>query len=125
MILNLWGQTEFVCCHRHNEEKMQILNGKQAVFYACPKYFSENREAGEPACNNSIYLTDAEKAVKHLSDRIFDMEMDDVVPNLNNYKFTIDNVDYAVLEHREYDSRESDQENKIKIQVLNRKAINQ
>ena len=114
MVLNLWNITEFVCTYRHAEEKMQVLESKMSVFYACPKYFPENRASDEPSCNNAIFLTDAQKAIMHISNKIEEMELRDITPNLTHYKFTIDNVDYKILEYSP---------DKIKIDVLNRKVI--
>ncbi len=114
-----WKQIEFVCCNRHKEpQKMQYMQTPKAIFYACPKYFPQNREENEPACVNAIYTNDAEKAVDTIHDRIGNAEMNDENINLTNYAFTINNVEYKVLS----DTTASDPDGKIVVSVLNRKV---
>ncbi len=114
-VLNSWENIHFLCTHRHKTaQPMTIMSSPRAVFYACPKYFPDNREEGEPSCVNAIFLTDAEKAVGAINDRLGKAAVSDEEVNLANYRFTIDNVDYHVLR---------DEDGQIDIEVLNRKVV--
>ncbi len=114
-IVNSWENIHFVCCHRHSKpQPMSILESAKAVFYACPKYFPDNRTEGEPACNNAIFLNDAEKAVSAINDRLGRAAANDEEINLTNYRFSIDNVDYKVLK---------DVDGQMDVEVLNRKVV--
>ena len=84
-------------------------------FYACPKYYPENREPNERACNNNLTITDYLKMVNHIDKILTQAELNDEKLNLTNIRFKIGRVEYHVTEHS---SR------KIKIEVLNKKAIN-
>lgn len=114
-IVNGWDGIRFMCCKNHKEPKeMKILTTPKAVFYACPNYFPENRGKDEPACVNSIFLNDAEKAVAEIHDRIGKAAMQDREINLANAKFSINNVDYTVLR---------DENGQMDIAVENRKVV--
>lgn len=116
-LLNGWENIHFICNHRHKEpQAMQILQSAKAVFYACPKYFPDNREADEPSCVNAIFLNDAEKAVSAIHDRLGRAAQNDEEVNLKNYRFTIDNVDYKVTR---------DDNGDMDVEVLNRKVVHE
>ena len=114
-IVNSWQNVHLFCCKNHKEpQEMELLNTPKAIFYACPKYFEKNREDGEPACINPVYLNDVEKAVKKINDMVGAAAMADNELNLENVKFTIDNVDYTVLK---------DDNGVLDIAVENRKVV--
>lgn len=114
-ILNSWENIHFICTHRHKKpQPMKIMESARAVFYACPKYFPDNREEGEPSCCNAIYLNDAEKAVAAINDRLGKAAVNDEEVNLANYRFSIDNVDYHIIK---------DEDGQIEVEVLNRKVV--
>ena len=114
-IVNNWQNIRFVCCRNHKTpQEMKLLSSPKAIFYACPKYFPDNRDKDEPACVNSIFMNDAEKAVKKINDMLGSAAMEDNELNLENVKFTIDNVDYHVIK---------DDNGKLDISVNNRKVV--
>ncbi len=114
-VINGWKNIRFVCCKNHKEpQQMQEMAKANSIFYACPKYFPENRDKDEPACINAIFINDAEKAVKEINDRLGAAAMKEQELNMANVKFTIDNVDYTVLK---------DDNGKMDVAVYNRKMV--
>lgn len=119
MIKNLCDMIEIYCGHGHSERIAMYMRdgsdmGKDS-FFACPKYYPENREAGERACNNNLTITDYIKMVNYIDKKLTEAELKDEKLNLTNHKFKIGQVEYTVLEHTG---------TKLKISVLNKKAIN-
>lgn len=56
---NLGGrEIKFFCLNHKNPIPLQIQVGT-SQFYACPKYFKENRDADERMCVNRMTLIDA------------------------------------------------------------------
>ena len=119
MIKNFCDMLEIYCGHGHSEQiPMYMKEGAgygRDSFYACPKYYPENRTPDERACNNNLTITDYLKMVDFLDKKLSNAELNDEKINLKNFKFKIGQVEYTVIDHT---SR------KIKISVVNRKAIN-
>lgn len=119
MIKNFCDMLEIYCGHGHSEPiPMYMKEGAgygRDSFYACPKYYPENRAPDERACNNNLTITDYLKMVDFLDKKLSNAELNDEKINLKNFKFKIGQVEYTVIDHT---SR------KIKISVVNRKAIN-
>lgn len=115
MVQNLWKKIILVCgCHKE-EVVMQLIDGPSSLFYACPKYYPENRMQGERACANRINLVDYEKMVDFLSEKIEDALLNGAKENLTHtswvYKKTIE---FEVIEHTE---------DYIKVKMKNKKAL--
>lgn len=71
MIKNIWDITTFYCGHNHKEPvKLQIQQGINSLFYACPKYKKENRSDDERVCANRLNLINAQKIIEYYSDLI-------------------------------------------------------
>lgn len=119
MIKNLCDLIEIYCGHNHNEEiPMYMKDGSDMgkdSFYACPKYYPENREPDERACNNNLTITDYIKMVNHIDKVLTEAELNDEKLNMKNSKFKIGQVEYRVTDHTN---------RKIKVEILNKKAIN-
>lgn len=119
MIKNLCDMIEIYCGHGHSDLiPMYMRDGSdfgKDSFYACPKYYPENRTSEERACNNNLTITDYIKMVDHIDKTLTEAELDCTRLNLTNYKFKIGQVEYRIFEHSP---------KKIKVLVLNKKAIN-
>lgn len=67
MITGSWGDITLVCGNTHEQPiEMVLQEGPASLFYACPKYHSENRSEGERACNNRLSIDDFFKALEAL-----------------------------------------------------------
>lgn len=116
MITGTWDDITLVCCHRHAEPVPMVIQEGKTLFYACPKYHPENREPGEPACNNRLSIQDYMKMQEHLHAKIIEAELSDEKLNLTNYEWhDRKGVYYKIL---------SQDNNKLIIQVYNKRAIN-
>jgi ribosomal protein L15 len=94
---------------------MEIQEGPSSLFYACPKYKMENREPDERACSNRLSLEDYTKMLEHLHKLIIESEANDEKIDLTNYTWKDrKGTEYKVL---------SQQGNKLKIQVYNKRAL--
>ena len=119
MIKNLCDMIEIYCGHGHSEPIPIYMKDGAGMgrdsFYACPKYYPENRTEDERACNNNLTITDYLKMVDWIDKKLTDAELNDISLNLTNTKFKIGQVEYTVFLHTT---------KKIKISVVNKKAIN-
>ena len=72
MIKNIWKNVDVVCGNHKDNHKIRLVptQGKDSMFYACPKYRQENRESDERACPNRITLKDYEAMINHISELI-------------------------------------------------------
>lgn len=71
MIKNLWKHITLTCGNGHTEEVvMDLKQGPLSLFYACPKYYPENRKEKERACANRLNLVDFEKMLDHMTEKI-------------------------------------------------------
>lgn len=117
MIKNLWKNTHFYCGHRHKEPvEMYFKDGVagNSMFYACPKYYPENREEGERACSNRLNFVDAEGIINKLSDIIEEKEMSGEIFDFTNLKFRYKAIDVKVLSYSP---------SKVELEIVNKKAL--
>lgn len=116
MIKNLWKHITLVCGNHHKEEViMDLKSGPMSLFYACPKYYPENRTKEERACVNRLNLVDFEKMLDHMTKKIEDDMDQNIETNLTGYQYRDrKGTQYTVLEHSKDD---------LKIEVLNRRAL--
>ncbi len=116
MIKNLWKHITLTCGNGHTEEVvMDLKQGPLSLFYACPKYYPENRKEKERACANRLNLVDFEKMLDHMTEKI-EKGMDQGIEiNLTGYQYRDrKGTQYTVLKHSKDD---------LKIEVLNRRAL--
>jgi hypothetical protein len=92
---------------------MYIRQTEDDAFYACPKYYPENREPDEQPCMNRISVTEMEHVLDALSEKKQEDEEDGGECYLKNYAFATRIGKYKVLEEKE---------GLLKIQALNKKA---
>lgn len=110
MLTGIWKDIEIYCGNEHSELiKLEPRQGPLSLFYACPKYYEENRTELEHKCDNRISLNEYEALVEHISDKITDAELNDQILNLKGYCWKNKGVLYEVIEHSK----------KIKIKVTN------
>ena len=102
-----------ICGNGHAEEQEMYLkeSDKGDPFYACPKYYPENRGCGEPACMNHISVTEVERMADALADKFEEEEEDGGMFFARNYRFQTRVATYRVLEFTDTCK---------KIQVLNK-----
>ena len=116
MIKNLWNRTTFCCNYRHEHPvDMQIIQGPASPFYACPKYYPENREAGEASCMMRLNFVDAENVLETFSSIIEKDEAEDLYKDYTNFEFDYKQIHVKVLKYSRI--------GKISLEILNRKAI--
>lgn len=113
---NMFDNMSFMCGNNHNPVKMQILKTEKTVFYACPRYFDENREPGEPCCNNALYMNDAENGLSKINSIVAAKMMDNTEFHVKGMRVTSNGVEYKVL-------NELDDPDGLKIQVTNHKVL--
>lgn len=119
MIKNLCDLIDVYCDNGHKEPiHFYMKDGtdmNKDSFFACPKYYPNNRNSDERACNNNLTITDYLKMVDYIDKTITEAELNDEKTNLTNLQFKIGMVQYRVKSHTD---------RKIKIAVLNKRAIN-
>lgn len=115
MIKNLWSTISFWCIHRHSEPvEMQVQYGPSSPFYACPKYFPQNRDPDERACANRLNFVDAEEIVKKLGNIIATDQMNGNMIDYTNFEFDYKSIHIKVLEYKD---------KAIRLGILNKKAL--
>ena len=116
MVQNIWNKTQIVCaCHGEEYPKMEPRVGSKSVFYACPKYYPENRDPGDRiACMNNIDDVIMEKILEKISEEISEQMQDGQTPFIKNVKFKIRDVECKVV---------AQDDNGITVAVKNRRAL--
>lgn len=114
MITNFWNTVDIVCGCHNEHIPMNIQQGPHSLFYSCPKYYPQNREAGERACANRINLVDYEDMLKTLSNAISEGELNNEIVNLERHRWSKKSIDFEVLSHSK---------DKITVSVKNKKAL--
>lgn len=112
-VIGLWSNVHLVCANHPNVE-MDILQGPTSMFYACKKYYPENREDDEKPCYNRVNLFDFERMLKHLSELLLSAEKNNEILNLTGQQWSCNGIDFNVLVH------ETDN---LVVGVVNNKAI--
>ena len=115
MIKDFWKSVTLVCGCHEKPVKMMIQSGPSSMFYSCPKYYPNNRQAGETACANRITLLDYEEMLKILETQ---MESNDgfEIMNLAGFKFINlkKTIEFYVIKH---------ENNEIVVSMKNLKAL--
>lgn len=99
---NGWNRIIPVCGNHSEEECIEMTvneKGQFSLFYSCPKYYPENREVGEKACNNRINLIDYEIMVNTLMEKIAKAKLEGNVLDLTNFKWSRKGTDFRVIKH--------------------------
>jgi hypothetical protein len=117
IITGTWSSVKLVCAHRHKEPVvMELRQGPSSLFYACPKYYPENRDEGERACNNRLNLVDYERMLAHINALLYEAEFMGEKPNLTNHKWKdAKGTEYKILLH---------EKEEFVVEMFNKRAIN-
>lgn len=93
-----WGKIVPICGN-HGEEMIEMVvnNGPHSMFYSCPKYYPQNRNENERACNNRINLIEYQAMVDHLMDIIASEAIQNNSIDLTNYTWTKKGIVFCVL----------------------------
>lgn len=114
LIKGFWETTTLICGNHPEEEvEMTLSSGPTSLFYACPKYDADKRNAGDPPCFNRISLKEFEGMLDDLFELLTGDDSASTVLNLTNHTWTRKGIEYKVLLHTD---------KQIKIRALNRRA---
>lgn len=88
-VYNIWNNITLTCgCHKHQQIPMMInQRGAESLFYSCPKYYPENRDANEIACANRINLIDFEEMTDIIAAKIIEAEQNFEILDLTGVQF--------------------------------------
>lgn len=115
MVTN-WNQITLVCGNHKGDDfpYMQLKEGGQTVFFACPMYQSIYGSVHNGrSCNNRISQPDFMKLIEYLNQHLYSHGH---YPNdLTGEKFSIKWIDFEVLTHTVDDN--------FIIKMLNKRAI--
>ncbi len=119
MVQNLWKSTQVVCASCSGKDiekmpKMELKAGTRSMFYACPKYYPENRQKGEIACVNHVSTDDFQRILDVLSEEVDKNLMFGQSSYLVGFSFKVKTIDVKVVEQTD---------EKIVVSVLNHKAV--
>lgn len=111
-----WEKIRPICaCHGEQEIELTINDrGQHSLFYSCPKYYPQNREKGEVACNNRINLIDYEKMVTYLSEKIANGQLNGGNIDMTNHHWKSKGIEFSVVRHTPKE---------IVVAIKNRKAM--
>ena len=94
--------------------ELQLKEGPLSLFYACPKYYKDNRKIDEKKCDNRLSLEEYNKAIEHVVNLLSEAENEGSLLNLTNYKWKKNGIEYKVIKHTDTE---------IKITILNKRYI--
>ena len=115
MITGLWKNVRLICGNPAHEshEIMELRQTPTDVFYACPKYYPQNREPDEKPCMNRISVGEVEKMLDLLAEKIQEEEADNGSFFAKNYRFETRIGKYKVLQCSDV---------LLSVKVLNKRA---
>lgn len=99
MITGAWDNLTLICGAKHatdDEIEMVYKQTETDLFYACPKYYPENRGEDECPCMNRISIAEAEKMLSVITDKI---EAEEEAGNVffpENYRFKTTIGEYKI-----------------------------
>lgn len=114
LINGIWADITLVCGNHEKPIEMNIQQGPHSPFYACPKYFEENRKEDEHKCANRLNLIEFEKMIDHINEMICLEAMESNTICLKNHAWKMKGIEYKILVHHE---------EKIVVQCINRPAL--
>lgn len=117
MIKNLWAQIRLICGNHGDNRSIQMLphaaaegavarslygNNSMNMFYACPKYYPDQREEGEALCRNHISMKEFEEMLNYISSILEEAEFAGESINLVGAKWTNKKkTEFLVIRHTE------------------------
>lgn len=99
-ITGLWENVHLFCgAHDGELVEMELKEGPHSLFYACPRYYPQNRKEGEHACYNRLNLVDCEKMLSDLADIIIKADERGERFNPTNYSWAKKGITYKILQY--------------------------
>lgn len=114
LINGMWAEVTLMCGNHATPTNMVIQQGPHSLFYACPKYFEENRTADEFKCANRLNLIEFEKMIDHINERLCTEAAMCNCINLTNHAWMAKGVEFKILVHYP---------NKIIVMCINHPAL--
>ena len=101
MVTSLWNKIEMYCGAHQEKLLMHLEQRRGVVFYQCPEAAAAYAERKAPTCKNDLPLKEFEKMLEYLEGILYEAELNNEIPNLQNLKFTINRFQYTVFEHND------------------------
>lgn len=98
-IAGSWENVHLYCAAHDKLVEMELKQGPHSLFYACPKYYPNNREPGEHACYNRLNLIDCEKMLSRIAELIIEADANGQKLDVTNYTWTEKGITYKVLSY--------------------------
>lgn len=102
LITGAWGNTTLVCGNhpeQANPPTMELETSGRTLMYVCPKCSALHRSAGEEPCKNRLSSVEYEKMLTHVAKMLAEADARDEVPNLQNYRWRRNSLEYKILKH--------------------------
>lgn len=96
----MWADIVLLCGNHEEPIETTIQVGPHSPFYACPKYFEENRNEGEHKCANRLNLVEFEKMIDHINEILCEEAMCNNNVCLKNHSWKAKGVTYKIISHR-------------------------
>ena len=130
MILNIWSRVRLFCGNHGDDYSIEMVpheaatsaisqrlygSSEKNMFYACPKYYPENRESGEKCCRNHISVAEFEKMLNHITELMEEDALLGAETNIVGAKWkSRSGVEYRVIHQND---------KHIDVVCLNRKGL--
>jgi hypothetical protein len=99
LITGSWGNTTLVCGNHPTPPTMELEIVGKALVYVCPKCSALHRLPNEEACPNKLSAVEYEKMLTHIAKMLAEADARDEVPNLRNYRWRRNSIEFKILEH--------------------------
>lgn len=132
MVVNLWQRVRLFCGNHEKDEngyprmtpheaassatsRGLYGAGVQNMFYACPRYYPDAREEGEPACRNHISMKEFENMLDYISGIIEKANRADEICDLTGLSWkSKTGTEFKVIKHTD---------EHIDVVCLNKKSL--
>ena len=101
MITGFAKKITLVCGNHEHPVEMSVKETETDAFWACPKYYPDNREEFESPCMNRISIYEYEKMLNKLMDLVQEDEEDGGEVYLKNRKIETPTARYKVIEEKD------------------------
>lgn len=132
-ISDMWKNIIPLCGNHDTEVIMVEKEIPGSMFYACPKYYEENRTGDEDPCMNRISMDDYQNMVEKITDEVAKQILQFQTPDVTGMRWTRNGIYYEVISHTITERRHgvetptlkgTEDENKetIKVKIINRRV---
>lgn len=115
MITGSWCDIKLMCVNHEKPVEMTLQQDPHSLFYACPKYFEENREEGEHKCANRLNLIEFNRMLDYINTQLCEEAAENNAICLTNHSWKQRGIEFKILSHNS---------SGIVVGCLNRKALN-